>query len=772
MSVVQLETSSHILQLFPSSKGRPYYSLAEKSNPTGYTPQPLHLKCKLTADPIPATDESYNLAITLEDKSIGQITNDPEDIEQLAQFSFQWEDAISLLSARESPPTEPSFNPIRTVAEGLATLPKIFTSSSPSNDPLTKELPSPSTNSNPVPQLVANIQAHQNEFINEKKISIRLTSWNIHGESVQRVNLAPLLGMPKKFDVYVFALQECDPLGPTTLSSNAATLKATQDAIIATLGGPKFDKVVSSSQLIGILIILVASTEMAPHFSKLKVDSTGTGFFGLWGNKGAASIKAVIGADPSLGIKGTELAFLACHLAAGENKSAIKRRAWEFSEMVRRIGIEGLLHIDQNPDALFEDEVDDDETDALPPSPVKPSPAISFVLGDLNYRVNLDFELVRDFAKNSEFETILIHDQLSQQVKRRRVLTGFQEQVIGFPPTYKYAIGTGQFDESRQSSKDKPRVPSYTDRIFYTPSPGLWPIDYSSIMDYTISDHKPVFASFELTVPLIDQAKRKQVVEDVLKQSDIVENSLRPIVTVDPRELLVYDTRVLELAEGQILMEQEPLLPGQTDQVVEWNITVNTRDVTVSPTSGSLPVGAKQYINFSCMIPVCQENKVHAVAVLKILNGQDIFIPIEFKALPSCLGKSLLEMSKMPQGARNPSAKHSTPKSTNMPREIRNCIDYLWAHAFSDLFDAKLSVPEKSIQTQIQDWMDTGEDFDCEVLDTANKFQRNSGVYSVAQQFLVLLKYLKGGIIPMEYYSCVLTGREGAIKVICFTCRY
>jgi inositol polyphosphate 5-phosphatase INPP5E len=99
---------------------------------------------------------------------------------------------------------------------------------------------------------------------------------------------------------------------------------------------------------------------------------------------------------------------------------------------------------------------------------------------------------------------------------------GFKEAKIQFPPTYKYDVGTQEFDTS-----SKQRAPAYTDRILYKyklpplgfrrlstvnsegrpnspPSP-IKCIAYDSVQSIVSSDHKPVWALFRNAIrPGID----------------------------------------------------------------------------------------------------------------------------------------------------------------------------------------------------------------------------------------------------------------------------
>lgn len=63
------------------------------------------------------------------------------------------------------------------------------------------------------------------------------------------------------------------------------------------------------------------------------------------------------------------------------------------------------------------------------------------------------------------------------------------EAPIGFPPTYKFDAGSDVYDSSR-----KQRVPSWTDRVLFKPSPSLVVRAYGSAPALRSSDHRPVFA--------------------------------------------------------------------------------------------------------------------------------------------------------------------------------------------------------------------------------------------------------------------------------------
>lgn len=687
------------------------------------------------------------------------------------------------------------------------------------------------TVANSVENIIDQIYAQRDQFLVNKTLRLRLVTWNMHGEPITKAgSLDALLGRPALYDLYIVAIQESDEIGPKNLYANTVTLQQTKDAILHALntngsadlensdnGTGNGYRAIAHNQLLGMMIVLFAADPIASELSGAEIATTGTGLFGVWGNKGAASLKITLGADASVGVPGTDLVFLNCHLAAGEGKAGIDRRKWELSEIERKLGVPGLVGTNPKPEVIFEDVITDDYSDDLPPprrsvtidsnstsvssnsindntkssnseSGESPSDRIYFFLGDLNYRVGLDPEMVIQFLSSKDFETVLNHDTLFQQIRERKVLTGFKEHEINFLPTYKYKVGTDDYDDNKPGNNDKARAPSFTDRIFFRPSTApegatLTIKEYNSLMEYRVSDHKPVYATFELECKLVDAVKRKAVVDSVLKQSDTLENSSKRTIKVEPSELLVEDGIVLREAEGAIVIEQTTATgatPDDEDQALEWELDLQSETITATPTHGVLPRGAKQYIHFRTMLPVQKhttQSTAATVAILRLANGQDIFVPVEFRALPTCLGASLDLLSRMSGGARNTTALMDA-SSTNMPREIWNCVDYLWTHTIPDMFEgvgAEIDSDiinsttwkgELSICEQVQDWLDLGQDFDREVLDSANTIRENSGVYSVAHQFLLLLKYLDGGVIPVEYYSIVLHGREGAMLIL------
>ena len=159
-------------------------------------------------------------------------------------------------------------------------------------------------------------------------------------------------------------------------------------------------------------------------------------------------------------------------------------------------------------------------------------------MGDLNYRVTVSEPeakalLVQDPKQLLEF------DQLKKVIREKAAFTRYCEGDIDFPPTYKYDIGTSDFDSS-----EKRRAPSWCDRILYFPNPlhqdgdlaqGRWILNdvYTCDMNTKQSDHKPVAALFRAKIRSVDWSKAWKETDSIVHgQFDKLENHLIPDLSV------------------------------------------------------------------------------------------------------------------------------------------------------------------------------------------------------------------------------------------------
>jgi len=132
---------------------------------------------------------------------------------------------------------------------------------------------------------------------------------------------------------------------------------------------------------------------------------------------------------------------------------------------------------------------------------------ICIMNGDLNYRIDtMPRDTVIAAIRSNNLPKLLERDQLV--MSRRKIptfrLRAFTEAPITFAPTYKYDIGTDNYDSS-----DKKRVPAWCDRILFRGGNSIQQIDYRR-HELKLSDHRPVSGSFLLRVRTVDVELKAQ----------------------------------------------------------------------------------------------------------------------------------------------------------------------------------------------------------------------------------------------------------------------
>lgn len=78
-------------------------------------------------------------------------------------------------------------------------------------------------------------------------------------------------------------------------------------------------------------------------------------------------------------------------------------------------------------------------------------------LGDMNYRIDLDNASVRAYAEDDALDMLLAADQLTYVMGTGEAFSGYVEGPILFRPTYRYDVGTENYDTS-----EKMRIPAWT----------------------------------------------------------------------------------------------------------------------------------------------------------------------------------------------------------------------------------------------------------------------------------------------------------------------
>lgn len=104
-------------------------------------------------------------------------------------------------------------------------------------------------------------------------------------------------------------------------------------------------------------------------------------------------------------------------------------------------------------------------------------------------------------------------------------------------PTYKYDIGTDQYDTS-----EKARIPAWTDRILRKGT-NLRQLSYNSA-PLKFSDHRPVYATFECTANIVNEALRDKIGREIYvrRKAEVGEGTANTATEeTDDEDLIGYD---------------------------------------------------------------------------------------------------------------------------------------------------------------------------------------------------------------------------------------
>ncbi|KAI9794506.1 MAG: hypothetical protein M1833_000366 [Piccolia ochrophora] len=243
-----------------------------------------------------------------------------------------------------------------------------------------------------------------------------------------------------------------------------------------------------TASLVGLFTCIFVKESERKAIRSVDASEVKRGMGGLHGNKGALIVRFMF--DDS------SLCFVNCHLAAGQTQTVHRNND------IAAILETAALPAERDPAARTDLFVGGgDGTMIL-------DHEICILNGDLNYRIDtMGRDTVVSAVKGANLDKLLERDQLL--LSRRRNpgfrLRAFNECPITFAPTYKYDVGSDQYDSS-----EKRRAPAWCDRVLYRGIGRVKQLDYRR-HEVRVSDHRPVSAAFKLRVKTISPKRRAQV---------------------------------------------------------------------------------------------------------------------------------------------------------------------------------------------------------------------------------------------------------------------
>ncbi|TFK43681.1 phosphatidylinositol phosphate phosphatase [Crucibulum laeve] len=364
------------------------------------------------------------------------------------------------------------------------------------------------------------LQRRLSEYSTTKQCAILVGTWNLNGRPPSE-SLLPWL-FPRETvddpDMFVLGFQEIVPLTAQQIVQTDPDKRRVWEAkILETLDhrpNKKSDYVLlRSEQLVGTALLILVKSELTAVIRNVEGATRKTGLRGMSGNKGAVGIR--------LEYHDTSFCFLTAHLAAGH--TMIEERNADYRTIANGLHFLKGKTIQSHENVIW--------------------------LADTNYRIDLDNSTVRSLAERNDFDSLFAADQLRQAMDLGTAFVGFEEGPLLFPPTYRYDLGTDNYDTS-----EKMRIPAWTDRILYRGSQ-LDLAVYSRSELYG-SDHKPVFGIFRAEVRIIDSLKRATLSRLLLES----------VVTTDAGEKL--DEKLASLV---LPADTGELPPPSSDETAWWN---------------------------------------------------------------------------------------------------------------------------------------------------------------------------------------------------------
>ncbi|ORY31996.1 Endonuclease/exonuclease/phosphatase [Naematelia encephala] len=496
--------------------------------------------------------------------------------------------------------------------------------------------------------------AQQDRWSTRAKVRVRLATYNVNDKLPPQgtTELASLVGNGED-DILIFGFQELDLRSQAMLVSQGSARAAEWEGAIRRGLGVKADQYdkIACTQYVGVMTLAFVKKSLRDAVSAVETSEKGVGLLGFGGNKAGVAVR--------LKVYDTTFCFVNSHLAAFAQ--ALDRRRSDYQTLVRGLVFPRPVAVehpafneflDGHPDRLMT--VQDSH--------------ILFWIGDLNYRVDMADDVLRAWYHEKKWSLILEKDQLNSDIASQKSFAGFREAAIDFPPSYKYVIAS--------STLDSKRSPAYTDRILWSqqstslsasnvssaslvPSPpephrlGVECTEYTS-HEVMWSDHRPVSAAFTTEVRVVDQDKRKDVLSEIQREIDQLEEDYRPNLVVDSTNIEMGEVKYRTPVSSSTRIRNPGRVPAS------WAFKAPGLDKPISkaflypfPSSGTIEPG--QDIELRVVAFVDEQwaprltlgDDMNDVLVLRVEGGKDTFIPVQATFAPSIIGLPLNILSAL-----------------------------------------------------------------------------------------------------------------------------
>ncbi|MCJ1396324.1 inositol polyphosphate 5-phosphatase [Xylographa bjoerkii] len=399
--------------------------------------------------------------------------------------------------------------------------------------------------------VMAELKRRSQEYTSTDIISIWVGTFNLNGKGKgTREDLSAWL-CPKihqsqrSADVVAVGFQEMVELNAQQImSTDPARRQEWELAVARTLNEDARKRkseeyvLLRSGQLVGAALLIFVKSNVLKSIKNVEGSVKKTGLSGIAGNKGAVAIR--------MDFANTRICFVTAHLAAGFANYDERNR--DYQTISHGLRFQRNRAIEDHDTILW--------------------------LGDFNYRIGLTDDKVRKLINVGDLGTLYQNDQLHVQMVAGNSFPFYSEAKITFLPTYKYDNGTDEYDTS-----EKARIPAWCDRILRK-GDNLRQIHYNTA-PLRFSDHRPVFATFECTISVIDEGLEEALSHEIYnkRRLDIGNTTANGrVAELDDEDLVDFDSI-------------EPGLPPASSDRRKWWLDsgLPARSNTVDTNRGFVP---------------------------------------------------------------------------------------------------------------------------------------------------------------------------------------
>ena len=456
-----------------------------------------------------------------------------------------------------------------------------------------------------------NMVTNSNFYMKKSKIKITFFTWNVEQKLPEQWTSKEISFIfAKNSDIVYIALEEIDFSAHAIIFGDSNRCECWHKVLSDAASWYDYEPL-GEEQLGGVFVIAFKRKDTQFTIKYQNLFSMRLGVNGLTANKSAVVSHLIV--------DNSHFAVIGAHLEAHTESLSIRNE--QFKSILKKI--------------------DDKQMDYI------------IIFGDLNYRIDNQFQETVDLIKEKKIDELKKFDQLKQVQESDEIIGQFYESEINFNPTFKFDDYSNIYDSS-----PKHRTPSWTDRVLIkTNHPKYWTgltdetffetnaiqnlcyencelklneiaslrhpdkPDYPSkpecstykSFDVQFSDHRPVVAEYFFDIVTIDENRFNNFKEIQEKQLNLINGLSEAKVTIDKKLIHIKpgETNTITLKNGK-------------NAIGQWSPGVMPEFVSIIPPNGIILPGSEVQI----LIETKEEILEPTLCSIDIYGGSPVFFEI------------------------------------------------------------------------------------------------------------------------------------------------